>query len=226
MNPSIKHDKSDPNVTGIFSKKVTNDAPISPIISISPELAGIKMIYQCDDDARYYSLPILCWSILASGRITGLVAWQGSVCPCDKVQLAYGGKWVGYQSMNSKTLEFEAPESKRAELQTMTRQTERNQPLLIPDIIGTHALLLADREGGYNLKPVVGWRFTNGEIIGLFHNHYEKRSKPLSEQHLMAVDTPGTGFVYYFHYAIAKRVHAKEPSAMASMRALVSRLTL
>ena len=226
MNPSTKHDKSDPNVTGIFSKQVIDVTSSSPITCISPELTGMKMIYQCDEDTRYYALPILCWSILESGRVTGLVAWQDSVCPCDRVKLAYGGKWVGYQSMNSKTLELEAPEPKQAELQTMTQQANASQQLLIPDIIGTHALLLADSEGGYDLRPIVGWRLADGEMTGLFHSHYEQRSKPLIEQHTMAANTPGTGFLYYFHYAIAKRVHAKEPTAMANMRALVSQLTV
>jgi hypothetical protein len=226
MNPSKKHDKSNPNVSGIFSKQPKDDTSGSQILCVSPELTGIKMIYQRDEDSRYYALPILCWSILESGRVTGLVAWQDSVCPCDKVELAFGGEWVGYQHMNSKTLELEAPKSKQAELQTLAQQANGNHHLLIPDIIGTHALLLADSEGGYDLRPVVGWRLANGEMTGLFHNHYEQRSKPLAEQQTMAANSKGTGFLYYLHYAIAKRVHAKEPSAMSSIQALLAQLTM
>ncbi|RMA78711.1 hypothetical protein [Umboniibacter marinipuniceus] len=224
MNPSYNPDKPDPNVTGIFSRQAINEEPAQRIRCVSPEFTGIKMIYQCDEDTRYYALPILCWSMLEDGRVTGLVAWQDSVCPCDQVTLAYGGRWVGYQDCHSNALQLEAPESKRVELLAMAQQPTKTHQRLFPEIIGTHALILADNDGGYDLRPIVGWRLIDGAVIGLFHANYEQRSKPLAEQQTFSANQPEARFLYYFHYAIAKRVHAKEPGAMASMKDIVMRL--
>ena len=225
MNSSSGSDKLEEKVTGIFSRRSDRPQREQRTDFISPELSGMQMIYRCSEQERYYALPVLCWGLMSNGAVEGLVPWQDEVRICRDVKLAYGGKFVGYQTSGSNSISEQAPLPKIAELQAMSEEAEATDGQMIPEIIGTHALVLTDNEGGFDLKPVVAWSLVDGQLEGMFLKNYEQRHKPLSEQAKLTATQAGKTFAYYFHYAIAKRIKAREPKALASIRSIVAKIT-
>ncbi|MDA8962676.1 hypothetical protein N9F42_00865 [Pseudomonadales bacterium] len=264
MKSDSTYSASNHNVINLF----TGQSIIAPtrhsIIQICPETTGIKMVYANHNQPdRLISVPILCWGLRSDGETVGIVPWVGEITDCTRIDEGFDIRWEGYYLQNTGSIFSEAPEAIVAQLATAMRfsstatsnniqnaaihkstlcsQTDVPEKAIIqeiPDLIGTHALVLnMDTEEDDNSKqpykvhrtlvltPVVSWALDfEGKMHGMLvdENAVEKTPVVPGDDCLYyALSNPN--FFCYFQRDIADQIRLRNPETIAAIEKLLSR---
>ena len=150
------------NVIDIFTRKPLSENLSNKLIRIAPELDGLEMLYcNSENQDKLFSIKVLAWGLRSSGEVVGLVPWLDKLVACDEINDPLNGQWQGYYDEGVDELFYNAPLHKIVELETAADyyeyQCDSEMEIVqeIPDTIGTHAVLSADKFKSITLKEVV-----------------------------------------------------------------------
>ena len=216
-------------VIDIFTRKPLSESLNNKLIRIAPELDGLEMLY-CNSENRdkLFSIKVLAWGLRSSGEVIGLVPWLDELVPCDEINDPLNGAWQGYYDAGVDELFYSAPLHKIVELETAADyyeyQCESDREIIqeIPDTIGTHAVLSADRFKSITLKEVVSWRlYQDGVVSAMLIDDSKMLSTPVlpGDDCLFGTDECDD-FCYFFQHHIANKIKAQDPEALAAISTL------
>ncbi|KRP19915.1 MAG: hypothetical protein NWS22_11000 [Porticoccaceae bacterium] len=218
------------NVIDIFTRKPLSEAQSNKLIRIAPELDGLEMLYcNADNKDKLYSVKVLAWGLRLSGEVVGLVPWLDELTPCDEINDPINGQWQGYYDEGVDEIFYSAPLHKIVELETAADyyeyQCDSDREIIqeMPDTIGTHAVLSADKFKSIILKEVVSWRLhQDGSVTGMLIDDDKVLSTPVlpGDDCLFEADQCDH-FRYYFQHHIANKLKSKDPEALAAISLLV-----
>jgi len=218
------------NVIDIFTRKPLSEAQSNKLIRIAPELDGLEMLYcNADNKDKLYSVKVLAWGLRLSGEVVGLVPWLDELTPCDEINDPINGQWQGYYDEGVDEIFYSAPLHKIVELETAADyyeyQCDSDREIIqeMPDTIGTHAVLSADKFKSIILKEVVSWRLhQDGSVTGMLIDDDKVLSTPVlpGDDCLFEADQCDH-FHYYFQHHIANKLKSKDPEALAAISLLV-----
>ena len=218
------------NVIDIFTRKPLSEAQSNKLIRIAPELDGLEMLYcNADNKDKLYSVKVLAWGLRLSGEVVGLVPWLDELTPCDEINDPINGQWQGYYDEGVDEIFYSAPLHKIVELETAADyyeyQCDSDREIIqeMPDTIGTHAVLSADKFKSIILKEVVSWRLhQDGSVTGMLIDDDKVISTPVlpGDDCLFEADQCDH-FRYYFQHHIANKLKSKDPEALAAISLLV-----
>ena len=218
------------NVIDIFTRKPLSEAQSNKLIRIAPELDGLEMLYcNADNKDKLYSVKVLAWGLRLSGEVVGLVPWLDELTPCDEINDPINGQWQGYYDEGVDEIFYSAPLHKIVELETAADyyeyQCDSDREIIqeMPDTIGTHAVLSADKFKSIILKEVVSWRLhQDGSVTGMLIDDDKVLSTPVlpGDDCLFEADQCDH-FGYYFQHHIANKLKSKDPEALAAISLLV-----
>ena len=218
------------NVIDIFTRKPLSEAQSNKLIRIAPELDGLEMLYcNADNKDKLYSVKVLAWGLRLSGEVVGLVPWLDELTPCDEINDPINGHWQGYYDEGVDEIFYSAPLHKIVELETAADyyeyQCDSDREIIqeMPDTIGTHAVLSADKFKSIILKEVVSWRLhQDGSVTGMLIDDDKVLSTPVlpGDDCLFEADQCDH-FRYYFQHHIANKLKSKDPEALAAISLLV-----
>ena len=218
------------NVIDIFTRKPLSEAQSNKLIRIAPELDGLEMLYcNADNKDKLYSVKVLAWGLRLSGEVVGLVPWLDELTPCDEINDPINGQWQGYYDEGVDEIFYSAPLHKIVELETAADyyeyQCDSDREIIqeMPDTIGTHAVLSADKFKSIILKEVVSWRLhQDGSVTGMLIDDDKVLSTPVlpGDDCLFEADQCDD-FRYYFQHHIANKLKSKDPEALAAISLLV-----
>jgi hypothetical protein len=174
-------------VIDIFTRKPLSESLNNKLIRIAPELDGLEMLYcNSENQDKLFSIKVLAWGLRSSGEVIGLVPWLDELVPCDEINDPLNGAWQGYYDAGVDELFYNAPLHKIVELETAADyyeyQCESDREIIqeIPDTIGTHAVLSADRFKSITLKEVVSWRlYQDGVVSAMLIDDSKMLSTPV-----------------------------------------------
>jgi len=203
------------NVIDIFTRKPLSEAQSNKLIRIAPELDGLEMLYcNADNKDKLYSVKVLAWGLRLSGEVVGLVPWLDELTPCDEINDPINGQWQGYYDEGVDEIFYSAPLHKIVELETAADyyeyQCDSDREIIqeMPDTIGTHAVLSADKFKSIILKEVVSWRLhQDGSVTGMLIDDDKVLSTPVlpGDDCLFEADQCDH-FRYYFQHHIANKL--------------------
>ena len=216
-------------VIDIFTRKPLSESLNNKLIRIAPELDGLEMLY-CNSENRdkLFSIKVLAWGLRSSGEVIGLVPWLDELVPCDEINDPLNGAWQGYYDAGVDELFYNAPLHKIVELETAADyyeyQCESDREIIqeIPDTIGTHAVLSADRFKSITLKEVVSWRlYQDGVVSAMLIDDSKMLSTPVlpGDDCLFGTDECDD-LCYFFQHHIANKIKAQDPEALAAISTL------
>ncbi len=217
------------NVIDIFTRKPLSENYNNKLIRLSPELDGLEMLYSNSEHPdKLFSVKILAWGLRASGEVVGLVPWLSELIPCDEINDPLNGQWQGYYDEGVDELFYSAPLHKIVELETAADyyeyQCDSDREIIqeIPDTIGTHAVLSADKFKSITLKEVVSWRLhQDGTISGMLIDDSKMFSTPVLPGDDCLFETDECeDFRYYFQHHIANKIKSNDPEALAAISML------
>ncbi len=218
------------NVIDIFTRKPLSEAQSNKLIRIAPELDGLEMLYcNADNKDKLYSVKVLAWGLRLSGEVVGLVPWLDELTPCDEINDPINGQWQGYYDEGVDEIFYSAPLHKIVELETAADyyeyQCDSDREIIqeMPDTIGTHAVLSADKFKSIILKEVVSWRLhQDGSVTGMLIDDDKVLSTPvLPGDDCLFEAGQCDHFRYYFQHHIANKLKSKDPEALAAISLLV-----
>jgi len=231
MSTSIPNSSnSRDNVIDIFTRKPLSECLSNKLIRIAPELDGLEMLYcNSENKGKLFSIKVLAWGLRESGEVVGLVPWLDQLVACDEINDPLNGQWQGYYDEGVDELFYNAPLHKIVELETAADYYEYQSDSAldviqeIPDTIGTHAVLSADKFHSITLKEVVSWRLLqDGTVCGMLIDDNKIHNTPVlpGDDCLFEADNSGD-FRYYFQHHIANKLKSKDPEALAAISFLV-----
>jgi hypothetical protein len=245
------------NVINLFTGQSNVEAIQYSIIQICPENSGIKMIYANQHQPeRLISVPILCWGLRSDGKTVGIVPWVGEISDCTRIDEDYDISWEGYYHQNTGVIFSEPPEAIIAQLATAMRflsednaanqiaghlpttdSNERNIIQEIPDLIGTHALVLKIDDNSNNdegihketrtliLTPVISWALDlEGEMHGMLVDDNAVEKTPVIQgDDCLYYASSNPNFFCYFQRDIADQIRLRNPETIAAIEKLLSK---
>jgi hypothetical protein len=221
--------RSNDNVIDIFTRKPLSESLSNKLIRIAPELDGLEMLYcNSENQDKLFSIKVLAWGLRTSGEVVGLVPWLDRLVPCDEINDPLNGQWQGYYDEGVDELFYNAPLHKIVELETAADyyeyQCDSELEVIqeIPDTIGTHAVLSADKFKSITLKEVVSWRLLqDGTVSGMLIDETKIYSTPVlpGDDCLFEADK-SDDFRYFFQHHIANKLKSKDPEALAAISLL------
>ena len=248
---------SNHNVINLFTGQSNVEAIQYSIIQICPENSGIKMIYANQHQPeRLISVPILCWGLRSDGKTVGIVPWVGEISDCTRIDEDYDINWEGYYHQNTGVIFSEPPEAIIAQLATAMRflsednaanqiaghlpttdSNEKNIIQEIPDLIGTHALVLkiddnSNNDGGIHketrtliLTPVISWALDlEGEMHGmLVDDNAVEKTPVIPGDDCLYYASSNPNFFCYFQRDIADQIRLRNPETIAAIEKLLSK---
>jgi hypothetical protein len=226
--PANSH--SHDNVIDIFTRKPLSESLSNKLIRIAPELDGLEMLYcNSENQDKLFSIKVLAWGLRTSGEVVGLVPWLDQLVACDEINDPLNGQWQGYYDEGVDELFFNAPLHKIVELETAADyyeyQCESELEVIqeIPDTIGTHAVLSADKFQTITLKEVVSWRLLrDGTVSGMLIDDSKLHTTPVLPGDDCLFEADGSeDFRYFFQHHIANKLKSKDPEALAAISLLV-----
>ena len=216
-------------VIDIFTRKPLSESLNNKLIRIAPELDGLEMLYcNSENQDKLFTIKVLAWGLRSSGEVIGLVPWLDELVPCDEINDPLNGAWQGYYDAGVDELFYNAPLHKIVELETAADyyeyQCESDREIIqeIPDTIGTHAVLSADRFKSITLKEVVSWRlYQDGVVSAMLIDDSKMLSTPVlpGDDCLFGTDECDD-FCYFFQHHIANKIKAQDPEALAAISTL------
>lgn len=222
-------DRVDDNVFDFFSGRLLSEATNS-IIRIAPEFDGLEMLYTNDSNpSKLFSLKIVCWALLESGDVVGMVPWLGEVVACPDIDDPLNGRFEGYRDPNYNDIFFTAPAHKVIELETAAEyyETHRHHDdeivQEIPDCIGTHAVLTNTGFRTFTLIEVLSWRLMgDGRLYGMLVDDNKIESTPvLPGDDCLFAAQEHENFRYFFQHRIANKIKEQDPEALAAISMLI-----
>lgn len=217
------------NIIDIFTRKPLSENLNNKLIRITPELDGLEMLYaNSENQDKLFSVKILAWGLRTNGEVVGLVPWLHELVPCDEINDPLNGQWQGYYDAGVDELFYSAPLHKIVELETAADyyeyQCESDREIIqeIPDTIGTHAVLSADKFKSITLKEVVSWRLRqDGSISAMLIDDSKMVSTPVLPGDECLFESDGCDdFHYFFQHHIANKIKAQDPDALAAISIL------
>jgi len=218
------------NVIDIFTRKPLSENLSNKLIRIAPELDGLEMLYcNSENQDKLFSIKVLAWGLRTSGEVVGLVPWLDKLVACDEINDPLNGQWQGYYDEGVDELFYNAPLHKIVELETAADyyeyQCESELEIVqeIPDTIGTHAVLSADKFKSITLKEVVSWRLLqDGTVSAMLIDDSKIYNTPVlpGDSCLFEADNC-QDFRYFFQHHIANKLKSKDPEALAAISLLV-----
>jgi|TARA_B110000503_G_scaffold43057_1_gene70424 hypothetical protein len=228
MTTSTSNNKN--NVIDIFTQKPYSSSFNQRIIRLAPELDGLEMIYSNETNPeKLFNTKILCWALRANGEVIGLTPWLDKIAPCPLINDPVDGRWEGYFDPSSDEVFHDAPIHKIIELETAAEYYEKDFQddgdivQEIPDMIGTHAVLLSDGFKHLTLKEVVSWRLlSSGAIECMLIDDAKVVNTPVlpGDDCLYSCKTE-EAFRYFFQHHIANKIKARDPEALEAIAMLV-----
>ncbi len=217
------------NVIDFFTRKPLSDHLENKLIRITPELDGLEMLYSnSENQDKLFSVKVLAWGLRSSGEVIGLVPWLHELIPCDEINDVLSGQWQGYYDAGVDEIFYTAPLHKIVELETAADyyeyQCESDREIIqeIPDTIGTHAVLSADKFKTLTLKEVVSWRLRqDGSVSAMLIDENKMISTPvLPGDDCLFASEDCDDFHYFFQHHIANKIKAQDPDALAAIAML------
>ena len=232
------------NVINLFTGQSIVKSTQSSIIQICPENSGIKMLYANHNrPERLVSVPVLCWGIRNDGETVGVVPWIGEIRDCTRIGETHDISWEGYYLESTGTIFSTPPEPMVAQLATairfipdnkkrepktpLTKQDsvdEKNIAQEIPDLIGTHALIINADAQSLLLTPVVSWALDQkGEIHGMLVNEDTVEKTPvIPGDDCLYSATSNPKFCCYFQREIAEQIRLGHPETIEAIEKLLN----
>jgi hypothetical protein len=229
MSKSVNSNSHD-NVIDIFTRKPLSDSLSNKLIRLAPELDGLEMLYcNAENQDKLFSIKVLAWGLRSSGEVVGLVPWLDNLIACDEINDPLNGQWQGYYDEGVDELFYSAPLHKIVELETAADyyeyQCDSELEIIqeIPDTIGTHAVLSADKFKSITLKEVVSWRlFQDGTVSAMLIDDTKIYNTPvLPGDDCLFEAEKSDEFRYFFQHHIANKLKSKDPEALAAISLLV-----
>ena len=227
--PKLVLEHSNDNVIDIFTRKPLSDLSNNRIIRVAAELDGLEILYSNSENPdKLFSVKVLAWGLKVSGEVVGLVPWLDKLVACDEINDPLNGQWQGYYDQGVDQLFFNAPLHKVVELETAADyydyQCDSEQDVIqeVPDTIGTHAVLSADKFKSITLKEVVSWRLRqDGSISAMLIDDSKMVSTPVLPGDDCLFESEGCDdFHYFFQHHIANKIKAQDPDALAAISIL------
>lgn len=228
MMKSQAHQSAQDNVYDLFSGKPLSEA--NKLIRISPELDGMEILYSNDSAPdRLYSLKIVCWGLIDSGTIVGMVPWLNRIVPCTEINDPLNGRWEGYRDPTNNEIFYEPPLHKIVELETAAKYYDyedlEDDSIVqeIPDAIGTHAVLTENGFRSFALMEVLSWRLlADGKIHAMLVDENRVKSTPvLPGDTCLYSAQEQPDFRYFFQHRIANKIKEQDPEALAAISLLI-----
>ena len=228
-------DKNDRKVIDFFSGKSLQDLSQEKIIRLSPELDGLSMLYSNEHNPdRYFEMKILCWGLKWNGDVVAMVPWLNRVVPCNEIRDPLNGSWEGYYDKATDQIFYDAPMHKVVELETAFAYFDDDLDIeadnvrcvqRIPEIIGTHAMLVNQDTNSLILTEINSWQLmSDGNIVGMLTDPDKVTTTPVlmnDEALYQADDNPL--FRYYFQHHIANQLKNQDPEALDANGLLLDR---
>lgn len=227
--PTSAHDHGKHNVIDIFTRKPLSDRANNRLIRLSPELDGLEMLYSNSaHPEKLFSVKILAWGLRLDGEVVGLVPWLNQLVACDEVNDPLNGQWEGYYDEGVEEVFYTAPLHKVVELESAADyydfdcESDREIIQVIPDTIGTHAVLSGDNFKSILLKEVISWRLlSDGTVNGMLIDEENVVSTPVLPGDSCLYPAEGDAdFRYYFQHHIANKLKLRDPEALAAISIL------
>lgn len=202
------------------------------LVRLSPELDGLEMVYQQSADPdTHYCMPVLAWGLREDGDVVGLVAWMETLTPCQQLDDAEHGQFIGYRDPETEELFDYPPDHKVHELQQSAAYfdyEEMQETALIqqiPESHGTHALCMDDNQSPLQLKQVFGWDLYNdGRIEALLADEGKIEMTPvLPGDSCLYPGHSQHPVVYLFQRDIANRIRDEDAATMEALAITVLR---
>ena len=238
-------DTNPSNVINLFTRQLVDDEQQSNLVAIVAESRGTRMLYASHDHPeRLVAVPILCWALQADGAIVGMVPWLDEVLACEEIEDKYSVSWEGYYLPQFDDIFFEPPEDTVAQLTVLSRfpsQTQRrveqpgldhsalaHQPLSfdviqeIPDPVGTHALLLNEKNDSLILTSVISWALdSDGNLHGMLADDHTIEKLPvLPGDSCLFSAVSADKFKCFFQRDIAEQIRTKNPETLEAIEQL------
>jgi len=229
MSKSVNSHSHD-NVIDIFTRKPLSASLSNKLIRIAPELDGLEMLYcNSENQDKLFSIKVLAWGLRTSGEVVGLVPWLDQLVACDEINDPLNGQWQGYYDEGVDELFYNAPLHKIVELETAADyyeyQCDSELEVIqeIPDTIGTHAVLSADKFKSITLKEVVSWRLLQDRTVSamLIDDSKIHNTPVLPGDECLFEADKSEDFRYFFQHHIANKLKSKDPEALAAISLLV-----
>ncbi len=182
------------------------------IVALSPEFQGYCLLYahHALSTEKLYAIRILCWARQADGRDVAMVPWLNGVARCSELNDAQSGLAQGYFDPLSERPFNAIPEHQRIALDSLAQQQEQSSGGVIqeiPDLIGSHAALMADNSE-LCLEPVVSWQLlADGSLQAMLADSAKITQQPvLPGDPCLYAASEARGLRYYFQYHIANQI--------------------
>lgn len=200
------------------------------LVRLAPELDGLEMVYHLESSPdTLYGMPLLGWGLREDGEVVGLVPWMETLTPCQRLDDAEHGCFVGYRDPETEELFDEAPEHKVFELEHAAsyfdyEDTDRVTLIQqLPETQGTHALCMDEGDAPWQLKQVFGWRlYSDGSVEALLADERLVESTPILPGDPCLY--PGHSrhrVVYFFQRQIANRIRREDPATLEALALMV-----
>lgn len=200
------------------------------LVRLSPELDGLEMVYQLDNDPeRFYSMPVLAWGLRDDGLVVGLIPWMEKLTPCHLINSGEYGCFVGYRDPETEEIFPDPPEHKWHELTASAEyfdyESSRELTIIqqLPDHQGTYALCMESQHQPWQLKQVYGWNLYNdGSIDALVADDSKATMTPilLKDACLYSTRTRHPK-VYFFQRHIANKIMQEDPETLENLALMV-----
>ena len=238
------------NVINLFTGQAIVRPTKHSIVQICPETSDFKMLYANQGQLeRLISVPILCWGMRSDGETVGIVPWVGDITDCTTIDNDFDISWEGYYEESTKTIFSKPPEAVVAQLttamrfvktairpvsrngndtkvskKTTTKESEKSITQEIPDLIGTHALILNSEAHSLILTPVVSWALDlQGEIHGMLVNEKAVEKTPvIPGDDCLYYAASNPNFCCYFQRDIADQIRLRNPETIAAIEKLLN----
>ncbi|CAA0089584.1 Uncharacterised protein [Zhongshania aliphaticivorans] len=184
------------------------------IVRISPEYEGLCLLYSHHALSRdkLYAVKILAWARLANGQNVAILPWLSGISRCIDLNDPDTGLAQGYYDPRNTRHFSETPPQHIAALDAMCQYPHDIESHIIqeiPDLIGSHAALLGDKQE-FILEPVISWRLlANGKLEALVADvNLAQHTPVLAQDECLYPVQQETNFRYFFQYHIANQIKA------------------
>lgn len=199
------------------------------IVTILPCYENLCMLYahHALSTRKLFAIRILAWAKLDSGGYAALTPWLNTVRQCHELCDPETGQVQSYYCPLSERQFTNIPEHYRQALDHFPSVTNENRTQLlqeIPDLIGSHAALIAQNHREFSLEPVVSWRlYDDGSLQGMVARMEHATETPvLAGDPCLYCAQREESFRYFFQYHIANQIKAGGEIATRAIQRLIN----
>lgn len=219
------------NVIDIFSGKPVGESVTEFIVRLLPETDGLCLLHSFYlQDEQLTIIPIVCWALLKDGSVAAMVPWKGSLRICLEFDNPELGYFHGFYDPVLDSISDAPPLHKAVCLNAMAEHFKehhllRNDGIVqeIPDIIGTHALMVDEDFSNLTIAEVLSWQLLgNGQVRGMLADYEKVVVGPvlMGDECLYSVEEHPR-FRLYLQHHIANQIKLRDPEAIADITRLL-----